>query len=355
MDFRHFRSMARRKDFHWANGDERLRLVEMDRALGNGVWQDKETLASKVNKALIDQGFKPIAARTFENDWKELKERCDEHLFTIEESTGGGPKGRSKRYRYSSIGASIFPQMFTSTELKSVESTIEMLNGIKGLPNLEFVEEFILKLKEQIHYQGSGRARMEFEQNADYNGNKWLGTLFAAISERKALSINYLPFNPNVEEHFDFHPYYLKQYNHRWFCYGLHSPSGREDHNLALDRIQSIKEATATYKESEVDWEDYFLDFVGATKLAKPLEEVQLLFTPEQAKYEISKPIHNTQRPPKILEDGRVLIRINVIPNFELTQKILSYGDRVEVLQPISLREEVAQRLDKASRLYQSP
>jgi predicted DNA-binding transcriptional regulator YafY len=79
------------------------------------------------------------------------------------------------------------------------------------------------------------------------------------------------------------------------------------------------------------------------------------LFTPEQAKYEISKPIHNTQRPPKILEDGRVLIRINVIPNFELTQKILSYGDRVEVLQPISLREEVAQRLDKASRLYQSP
>ena len=61
------------------------------------------------------------------------------------------------------------------------------------------------------------------------------------------------------------HPYYVKQYNGRWFLYGLNDERN-EISNLALDRIQSYKMSEIPFKKNEqIDFSTYFDDVMGAT------------------------------------------------------------------------------------------
>ena len=52
------------------------------------------------------------------------------------------------------------------------------------------------------------------------------------------------------------------------------------------------------------------------------------------------------------LEDGSVLIRIKVIPNFELEQVLLSFGESVIVLEPEVLKNRIKERVTAASKNY---
>ncbi len=53
------------------------------------------------------------------------------------------------------------------------------------------------------------------------------------------------------------------------------------------------------------------------------------------------------------LEDGSVLIRIKVIPNFELEQVLLSFGESVIVLEPEVLKNRIKERVTAASKNYE--
>ena len=64
-----------------------------------------------------------------------------------------------------------------------------------------------------------------------------------------------------------------------------------------------------------------------------------------------TKPLHLTQR--KLGEDkAYTRISINVKINKELIALLLSFGSDIEVLAPVSLREEIAQKIHAMSGKY---
>ena len=64
----------------------------------------------------------------------------------------------------------------------------------------------------------------------------------------------------------------------------------------------------------------------------------------------MTKPLHPTQ---KIDWEGDSLIaKIEVIPNYELETLILSFGEKVEVLEPKELLTRIEDRIIEASKLY---
>ena len=73
----------------------------------------------------------------------------------------------------------------------------------------------------------------------------------------------------------------------------------------------------------------------------------------EQFPYILTKPLHHTQEVREILQDGNAIVSIKVKPNFELIQLLLSFGERVTVLEPDTLREEIKRRIEKNLRNYQ--
>lgn len=73
--------------------------------------------------------------------------------------------------------------------------------------------------------------------------------------------------------------------------------------------------------------------------------------SPDEYPYVATKPWHGSQK--KVAEDeSSVTIEFDVIINYELEQKILSWGDYVEVLQPDSLVDIIRHRLTTAVSIY---
>jgi predicted DNA-binding transcriptional regulator YafY len=173
--------------------------------------------------------------------------------------------------------------------------------------------------------------------------------LFNAIVQKKALSVRYAPFN-GAPFTMNFHPHFLKQYNNRWFVFGLNELLENPTWNMALDRIEEITELTTPYRPSNINWDDYFSDIIGVTRFDGALEEVQLLFDPKRAKYVQTKPLHESQK--ESTAEGGLLVRLQVVPNPELEQVILSFGEEVKVLKPLKLKERINDRAKKMQELY---
>jgi predicted DNA-binding transcriptional regulator YafY len=81
-------------------------------------------------------------------------------------------------------------------------------------------------------------------------------------------------------------------------------------------------------------------------------EKVILKFDNSQAVYLKSLPVHHSQ---KILEEtpNAFIIELFVHPTFDFVLEILKYGDLVEVLAPLKLRETIMLRIYRANQKYQ--
>ena len=91
---------------------------------------------------------------------------------------------------------------------------------------------------------------------------------------------------------------------------------------------------------------------IGVTKReGQQSEKVLLKFPKNEYPYVETKPWHSSQR--KVNEDeDSVTIELDVVINYELEQRILSWGDYIEVLRPEALRNKVNQRLQNAIARY---
>ena len=227
-----------------------------------------------------------------------------------------------------------------------------VLGRFKGMPQFEWVQELIPKIEQTFKLGQRNDEIIGFEQNVDLKGIGYFGQLFNAILFNKVLKIKYKSFTSNQIIEQTIHPYFLKQYNNRWFLFGKH-PDYEGITNLALDRIEDdIIETTNTYiPNTEHDFDEYFEDIIGVTKPAgKPVEKIKLWFLPGTAPYIHTKPFHGTQK--EKFEASGLIITIEVIPNIELEQLILRYGENCKVMEPKHLREKISSRLKDALSNY---
>jgi predicted DNA-binding transcriptional regulator YafY len=135
------------------------------------------------------------------------------------------------------------------------------------------------------------------------------------------------------------HPWYLKQYNNRWFLFGLNDEY-KTITNFALDRIIEFEESKIKYrKNDEINFDEYFEDVIGVTvKIDAPVEKLLIMLSKDIWPYIESKPLHGSQKI-KSRTETEVLIELAVQINHELMALLFSYMDAVEVIEPESLRE----------------
>jgi predicted DNA-binding transcriptional regulator YafY len=98
------------------------------------------------------------------------------------------------------------------------------------------------------------------------------------------------------------------------------------------------------YWPDTTDWEEYFFDIIGVTRKTGDPVEVRIEIEANAVPYVMTKPLHPTQRDSES-EEGKIILRINVIPNFELETLILSLGENVRVIEPIDLADRIRDRI----------
>jgi len=259
---------------------------------------------------------------------------------------------RKVYYRYSDLNFSINNQPLNETEANQIRSALMIMSRFTGTPQFEWINEIVPVLENKLGLTGSEKHVIAFDTNFDLKGIHLIAPLFNAIINKTVLKITYKAFYKSQPEVLLYHPYYLKQFNNRWFVLGLNEDENIYDWNLALDRIENIELTNLPYRSTDTDWDEYFFDIVGVTKEAnKEVEEIVLKFSKSNAPYVITKPLHPTQKD-NYNENKELIVRIKVIPNYELEKLILSFGENVKVISPLHLREKIKSRCKKAFENY---
>jgi len=257
--------------------------------------------------------------------------------------------GKKCYYHYSDPDYSIFKNELTSEELTNLRSTIEMLGRYRGIPANAWLEEVISNLEYRFGVKANAENLISFEQNEMLKGLEHLSGLIDATINRQTLELVYQSYGGD-KHCFIVYPYYIKQYNGRWFLFGLNDRKKRIE-SYALDRIEEYCISEKPFVKNETtDFSTYFDDVIGVSVPYQniPTEDIVLRFSPKRYPYVLSKPIHHTQK--KV--DESYTISIKVKPNRELMQQIFSFIPDVEVLSPKWFREKICGKIKENLKKY---
>ena len=277
-----------------------------------------------------------ISTRTLRDDIRFMKSEEGFSAPIVTRKDGGKPY-----YFYEDKEFTIKKQKLNSAETEQLKNTLVTLSRFKGLPQFEWMNEVVARLEGEFKIKNDVAEIVGFEQNPYLKGLENFDKLFRAISNKKVLKITYHPSFRDAEESI-FHPYYLKQYNNRWFLFGL--CDGRIM-NMALDRIECFSETNCEYIENvNIDFSEYFDDVVGVTvPYNREIKTIKLKVDKKRYNYIASKPLHQTQKV-KERGDDYVIIELNLISNYEFETLLLGFSDSIEVIEPIELKDEIQKR-----------
>ena len=307
-----------------------------------------EDLVDKVNDALLDMYGKTVSLRQIRADITYMRDRVSYNAPIVAIPI----EGRRCYYTYEDSDFSIFSSELSVEEVKNLLSTIDMLGRYRS-PKNAWLEEVISSLELRFGIKANRDKVVSFEQNDQLKGIEFLSDLIDAIINHQPLKMTYRPYKGD-EQTMVIHPHYMKQYNTRWFLFGLedHGEYGMSPVNKALDRIVKFSIANVRFVENDqIDYETYFDDIVGVTHDRKhpDMEHVVLKFAKERFPYVVSKPIHQSQQVVNA-EDGTLSIDVRI--NRELEQNIFSFGQQVEVLSPEWFRNQIIEKYKEIVKIY---
>ena len=321
------------------------RLRVLDQCLRSGHAYSGKELTEFINRELELRGEPTITSRTTLMD-DLLNIENEYHTNIIRKK-----HGRQTTYQYEDPNFSIFSTELSEDDILHLGQTLDILRRFDGMPEADWISELSARLNLCMNNRKEVRAAVGFESAIYNKGMEHFTPLFNAIRKKTTLELRYQSFKMQEPRTLIVHPYYLKQYNNRWFlfcCNGDHTNLS----NYPLDRILSVKLAHVPYRETRIDFDEYFSDMIGVSRKDGQQSEVVILRYPkDQYKYVATKPWHGSQ---KVLEENNdyVIVQLDVILNYELEQQILSFGDYVEVIAPKSLRDKIAQRLQNSLTQY---
>lgn len=341
------------------------------------------------------EDFEPIKSRTVRQDFDVMRKRFNVDIQVKKRYA------QPSHYYYDSPFRSIHHGGLSQAEADDVRDMLHQLKRYLSHEQLQFLHQGEQKTSPiQSLYRMFVGSDLDLSKHLEkgtpilfdsaiqhYKGSEHIEVLADAIAEKRIVTLEYRTFKGATFEG-DFHPYVLKQYNNRWFCYGhfpeLYKPE-LPYQNFPLDRIESItplshdelqrrkdsNPSRAVYRNCIIDdWEsEVFRHAVGVSfdesawgrngKL-KRTPSIDVAFHPGQLGYEKTKPIHDSRRECKTdypsVPEGWTVWTYKLFPNREFEQQIMMRGEKVLVLSPPKLAlkiQEEQQRIAAESNSIQ--
>lgn len=204
---------------------------------------------------------------------------------------------------------------------------------------------------------------IEFEQ-CDYRNNIYLPVLYDAIVTRHMVTFDYCSFDKPAAN-VTFSPYYLKEYNRRWFVYG-HTDESTGDasrERYSLDRIKNLhKIQSPLAPRPQKDYAALSKDLIGVSdsNFEKPVDVVIETLNPKIHGLIVSKPFHPSQKEIESFHEDRGrgyphgTISLHIRPNPEMYGRLLYYSDGVKVVRPELIIKKIWSKIHSISLLYTS-
>jgi predicted DNA-binding transcriptional regulator YafY len=337
-----------------ANKYALLRYRVIDRCLRDKgrPYPSREALREACEEALYGAGASAISLSTIDKDIWSMKNEGELGYYAPIEFS------RFERgYFYSDPNYSINEVSLAEDDLEAIRFAAAILDQFRSVPILQQYENAIEKIINRIKISPNPTDEqldkyIQFERSTVHRGNEYLGPLLDAIRQHRTIRIQYQKFSDDAVKEYQLHPYLLKEYDNRWYLIGIEVNQNKY-RTYGLERIQSLELAERGFKP-DVDFSPsrFFQHSIGITEIAESPVKIELSFIPTAGKYVMSQPIHSSQ---VLLKESKDSIRIglHVLLTQELFNRILQYGDQVEVVKPVRLRQMIKERLEKALDRYQ--
>jgi len=185
-----------------------------------------------------------------------------------------------------------------------------------------------------------------------FNGVEKIAVLLQAAKNSLILRFNHLNYSTKESSQYIAEPYLLREFEGRWYLFAFVKEKNAF-RTFGLDRLNDLIVTDEKFQRTPelATTFERFNDIYGLVYMPEQqnpsIETVKFLC---KADFLISHfsalPLHHSQK----IDDRTVSIQVIINP--ELENKLLSYGEHVEVLSPDSLRKKIDERLTKTIQQY---
>ena len=225
---------------------------------------------------------------------------------------------------------------------EAAQSALKKIRACLGKPALAYLE----KMAGNLHHTSVGVS--DYSQKADL-----IDDLMEGIEKRRATIINYQSLSATEPVEYEVYPYGLTY--HRGSLYLVaHSTDHNKLRHFKVDRVEAASVGPFVFEVPEsFTLQDHLADSFGIFQGDGDVT-VKVRFLPRVAPYVLESKWHGSQKLEK-QRDGSVLAEFNLSTTEEIKRWILSFGQQAVVLEPESLRQEMAQELEAMRRHYPPP
>ena len=276
-------------------------------------------LKAKWEKSSVNDKGKPLAERTFANYRANI-----EQIFNIEIKCDRATNEYFIDNEYDLNGNSIRDWMLNSLSLRN------LLNESVGLHDRILLEDVP-------------------------SSHRFLTVIIDAMRDNRRMCISYKGYNMSDYQDMFIHPYCLRLFKRRWYIIA-YSEYSKGNRLFMLDRARSVEVMTDSFTMPEgFDAEEYFNDIYGVRQTDRSeMTKVVLKVNANRCDLLRNLPLHPSQKEIETTPEYSIF-KVELKPNFDLKQELISYLDALEVLEPVSLRDELRMTIKSMYRKYIEP
>ncbi len=326
-----------------------IRYRVINRCLVEKIHVSKKELREACERAL---DIYPIGDRTIDSDIHTM--RYDERLGYNAPIKFDRAKGT---YYYDDKNYSIDNIPLSEEELDSLVFASKLLDQFKEVGIFKNFRESVNKLIDAISIYRNIKDKnlpvcIEFEKVNEATGTEYIDPVINALINKTVLRIEYKKFTTLESSFHTVHPYLLKQYRNRWYLVG-YNEKYKEIRTYSLDRFSGIQSDHQTnFIDTDFEANKYYDNVIGISITDEEPVEIQIAFSEIQAQYVITQPLHHSQKRVEEITD-KIVFKYKLVPNFEFYARILGWGNEVEVLSPLNIREGVQKIAARILSKYQ--
>jgi predicted DNA-binding transcriptional regulator YafY len=177
--------------------------------------------------------------------------------------------------------------------------------------------------------------------------------ILEAIDKKKGIECDYYSFNKKTVKHQLLIPYFLRTWEQRWYLVAEPDNHHHGQSVFALERMDNIRLTKEEMLPSKKITADEFFDGsfgVNHSDEQKP-ERILIKVFGQQVEYIRHLPIHVSQKEVEITDEWSIF-EYRLVPCFNFYQQLLWHRERLEVLEPLYIREEMKKTIEKMLDCY---
>ena len=177
--------------------------------------------------------------------------------------------------------------------------------------------------------------------------------ILEAIDMKKGIECEYYSFNRQTVKHQLLIPYFLRTWEQRWY---LVAEPDNHHHGISIFALERMDNITLTEEKMtpthDITVEEYFDGSFGANHSDEQKPDIiRIKVYGQQVEYIKTLPIHESQKEVEINPEWSIF-EYRLVPCYNFYQQLLWHREKLEVLEPQYVRDEIKISIQKMLEHY---